>query len=272
MSALVLGRYDEQALTHLFCEEGIFAEVRNKGFTSPRIEISEAGSALPHLRMHAEKDGASHLLLDACLADAIIGPEFFAARGYEVSRPISLAAIYWVRAQDPTMIFAPERPRLPAQQHPGLGILRRVFRVAARMAAELGKDGLANMPKFPHDALIFFRSLLFLFADPKEQGRLEALWRDLDYLGLRDLSLAVSAGMATDERDNPLHWQPGFQVYPLSPMACAYFQSETYTQARAAARQVARYGANLSSMSETLRVFERSPGDTDVRQAGGVLS
>jgi hypothetical protein len=271
MSALVLGCYDDQALTRLFCEEGIVAEIRGKGFDNPRVEVS-ADTALPHVRLHADKHGTSHLLLDACLTDAVIAPEFFLERGLQVVRPMSVAVIHWARVQDPTVRFAGDRPRLPLQEHPGLGILRRVFRVAARMANQLGKDGLANMPKFPHDALIFFRSLLFLFADPAEQGRLEALWRDLDHLGLANLSLAVAAGATRDEKGCPVSWRPGFQVYPLSAAACAYFHSDAYTQARSAARLAARYGVDVASAGEMLGAFERSAAGPEALRAVGALS
>ena len=76
MSALVLGCYDEQALMRLFCEEGIVAEIRGKGFENVRVQAT-TDTAIPHVRMQAEKQGTTHLLLDACLTDAIIAPEFF---------------------------------------------------------------------------------------------------------------------------------------------------------------------------------------------------
>src|SRR6187397_1208260 len=104
MSALVLGCYDEQALTRLFCEEGVIAEIRGKGFENPRVQVT-ADTAIPHMRMYGEKHGASHLLLDTCLTDAVIAPEFFLARGFAIARPISLAVIHWARVQDPTAEF-----------------------------------------------------------------------------------------------------------------------------------------------------------------------
>jgi hypothetical protein len=140
------------------------------------------------------------------------------------------------------------------------------------MANQLGKDGLANMPKFPHDALIFFRSLLFLFVDPVEQGRLEALWRDLDYLGLANLSLAVAAGAALDEKQCAVSWRPGFQVYPLSAAACRYFHSDAYIRARSAARVAAHYHVDLASAGDMLGAFARSAAEPEALRAVGALS
>jgi hypothetical protein len=171
---------------------------------------------------------------------------------------VRLAVVFWVREQDPTREFSSDRPRLPLQTHPGLGILRRVFRVAARMAAELGLDGLANFPKFAHDAAIFYRSRLFLFLDAHEQGRFEAMLRDLGPLGLRDMSLAFVGDAVRDETNETVAWRPGFQVYPLSAELSGYFHSEVYASSVAAAARGARYRVERARLESALRVFEHN--------------
>jgi len=149
---------------------------------------------------------------------------------YSMERPIELAVVHWVREEDPTAAFRADRPPLPLQQHPGLGVLRLAFRVVVRMAAELEKDGVASVPKFFHDAVIFFRSrlFLFLFLDGDEQGRFEALARDLRQLPLRQASLALVSGAVRDDNNTAAYWMPGYQVFPLSALLTAYFHSPQY--------------------------------------------
>jgi hypothetical protein len=190
--------------------------------------VDSAGRALPHALLFGHKAGTRFLLLDGCVGEATVRPAFFARRGYPMERPIELAVIHWVREEDPTAAFAANRPPLPLQQHPGLGVLRLVFRVIVRIAADIGKDGIASVPKFFHDAAIFFHSRLFLFLDGEEQGRFEALARDLNHLRLGDASLALIGGAVRDACARVVAWAPGYQVFPLSPLLTAYFHSPAY--------------------------------------------
>jgi hypothetical protein len=96
------------------------------------------------------------------------------------------------------------------------------------MASELGKDGVVSVPKFFHDAVIFYRSRLFLFLDGTEEGRFEGLMRDLRGLSLGDASLALVSGCVRDATGKLAYWTPGYQVFPLSSVMTAYFHSPRY--------------------------------------------
>lgn len=244
----LFGRFDAAALRQRFTQAGVFEVLAQRGFSRPEVELVAGGQTLPHVYVTGEKDGSRHLLIEACLTDAVVQPSFFVARGYPMEAPASLAVAYWVREQDPTRAFRVDRPQLPLQRHPGLGALRHAFRVIAGMAGELGKDGVACVPKFFHDALIFYRSRLFLFLDPVEQGRFEVLVRHLDDISLRELSLALLNGAVSDQHGVPVIWRPGYQVFPLSQRLTAYFNSpkyETMVTDEAATYRVA-YNAELA--------------------------
>jgi hypothetical protein len=223
-----MNRYDASALRNMFAEAGTLAILERKGFHDLEVVVDCAGRALPHTLLVGHKGGARHVLLDTILGEAVVGPEAFARQGFAIERPIELMAVYWLREEDPTAAFAPERPALPLQHHPGLGVLRSAFRVVVRIANELGKDGVASSPKFFHDAVIFFRSRLFLFLDGKEQGRFQALLRDLQSLNLGDASLAILMGSVRDASGVVAQWTPSFQVFPLGPALTAYLNSPAY--------------------------------------------
>jgi len=226
----VLNRYDASEFRAMFAEAGTLAALERKGFGDLEVVIDCAGRALPHTLLFGSKDGTRYVLLDAILGEAVIGPDFFARQGVAMERQVELAVVHWLREEDPTAAFSPARPALPLQHHPGLGVLRSAFRVVVRIASELGKDGVASAPKFFHDAVIFFRSRLFLFLDGEEQGRFEALLRDLQSLRLGNASLAILAGCIRDTDGNVARWAPSFQVFPLSPELTAYLHSPIYAQ------------------------------------------
>ncbi|HUI26365.1 MAG TPA: hypothetical protein VL403_09810 [Candidatus Kryptonia bacterium] len=247
----VLGRYDAAAIHDLFADAGVLAALTRKGFDHLEVRLEDRGGSLPHIVLSGCKRGEPFLLLDACLGEAVVRPEFFARRGYPMERPVELAVIRWVREQDPTAQFRPDRPRLPLQRHPGLGVLRHAFRIVVRMAADLGKDGVASVPKFFHDAVIFHRSRLFLFLDGAEQGRFEALARDLRSLSLGDASLALVSRCVHEVQRGVIEWFPGYQVFPISPPLTGYFHSDEYAARVTEALQAHRFVCSLEELSRT---------------------
>ena len=223
----LLRRYDEGMVRKLFEDEGVFAALGQRGFHDFVVGIEE-GTGLPHTRLSAEKEGRRWLLLDASIVESSVPAEFFRQRGYGMKRPVSLALLYWLREEDPTTAFTPDRPPLPLQRHPGLGVLRRAFKVIITIARGCDLDGVACVPKFFHDAAIFYRSRLFLFLDPAEEGRFESLLRDAGSLPLSAAFALLSAGAVQDNAGSAVRWNPGLQVFPISPTLTAYFHSPQY--------------------------------------------
>lgn len=254
----VLGRYDAAVMRQLLEEAGMIDALQRKGFSRIEVIIDTAGRALPHTLIFGSKQGRRLLLLDACIGEAIVRPKFFRTRGYPMERPIDLAVVHWVREEDPTLRFAPTRPPLPLQEHPGLGVLRRAFRVVTRVAADLGKDGVVSVPKFFHDALIFFHSRLFLFLDPQEQGRFESLRRDLAHLRLGDASLALASGAVRDTRGAIATWTPGYQVFPLSPTLTTYLHSAHYAERVALTVDQLHFTVDTAAFSVAAAEIERA--------------
>jgi hypothetical protein len=245
----VLGHFDAGVIRQYIDEAEILSALAEKGFVEFEVTVGSAGYALPHTLLFGSKGGERFLLLDACVGEATVRPEFFRHREYVIERPIDLAVVHWVREEDPTAPFRADRPPLPLQRHPGLGVLRRAFRVITRMAAELGKDGIVSVPKFFHDAVIFYRSRLFLFLCGTEQGRFEALMRDLRHLSLRDASLALVAGCVHDAERAAVQWVPSYQVFPLSAVATAYFHSPQYASQVTAALNQCRFTCDATDLT-----------------------
>lgn len=253
----ILGRYDADDLLALFSDEGVLAAIGRRGFDRFAFEVTKADSPLPHARLHGRKNGTDHVLLDTCLSEIRLDSASASRCGYGGDLPIDLLVVYWLREQDPTATFDAGHPRLPLQQHPGLGVLRKAFRVALRIAKDLSKDGIAALPKFYHDASIFYGSRLFLFLDPREQGRFEALQRDLAELSLADASLATIGDAVRSPDGLPARWQPGFLVMPLAPRITDWFHSSRYQQAVLAEAGARRFTLDVDAWRAAKRVFEQ---------------
>lgn len=222
----ILDRYDAAGLRRMFDEEGILFALAERGFRDFDITVAESG--LPGVRLFGHKNDQNWLLLEASITEYTVPPDCFRRLGHDIDRPVRLALAYWLREEDPTVSFAAGRPPLPLQRHPGLGVLRNAFHVLTRMARERGLDGVACVPKFFHDAVIFFRSRLFLFLSAEEEGRFEALLRDLGSLPLGIASTRIGCGDVRNDKGEPELWSPGLQVCPLTPVLTAYFNSPAY--------------------------------------------
>lgn len=190
-------------------------------------------------RLELRARGGRVALLDLRLAEGSLPVEEPLARrrGLEL---LSLLTIRWLALQDPRGRFSRERPRLPGQRFPGLGLSKPVVLRLLHWARAWGKDGLVNAPEYYHNAV--FYSAIFRFVSPARQGRFEALRRDLARLSVARASAAVDAGrVVASPGDTPVVWDPGEMLTPLTAGVEAYFASREYAEAVAAAREAVAY-------------------------------
>jgi hypothetical protein len=231
---LFLGRLTDDGLRAELAAAGIPAFLATRGFPDIRVG-TDLAEGEHRLRIDAADDGA--LLVELRLAEMAI-PLPAALRGVG-PEALHVLAVLWAALQNPRASFTPDRPRLPGQDHPGLGIGRRLYELLRGWAGALGKDALLNVPEHYHNAL--FYEAPFRFLDPTEQGRFEALRRDLAGLGVADASFAIEQGRVRDEGDRTYAWDPGAMVAPITPALAAVVASAPYLEAVEAAREAARF-------------------------------
>lgn len=261
----VLGRYDARKIGQLFDDAGIYAALTRRGFSDFEVAIDRVKSGLPHLHLYARKETEQCALLDACIMESVVQAEFFRERGCPMEGPLDVVSLYWLREEDPTARFSSERPPLPLQRYPGLGILRAAFQVIVRMARERGKDGIACVPKFFHDAAIFFRSRLFLFLDGSEQGRFEALLHSFGTLPLGTASLLLASDGVKDCEGQVTRWGLSPQMFPISDRLRDYFNSAPYAAAVASAFERSRFTWDSEALVQARELARRSSLRMDPR-------
>ncbi len=232
---LFLGRLTAAALDAALEAAGIQSFLATRGHPAVRVDTDLADGE-HRLRVVAAGDDA--LLVELRLAE--MKTPVPAALDGEGPETLHVLAVLWVVSQDPRASFTPERPRLPGQDHPGLGVGRRLYEVLRGWAVAWGKDALLNVPEHYHNAL--FYAAQFRFLDPVEQGRFEALRRDLSGLGVAEASFAIEEGRVRDEAaDRTYAWDPGAMVAPVGAAAGAIVAGERYRDVVASARDGARF-------------------------------
>jgi hypothetical protein len=178
-------------------------------------------------------------LVDLRLAEttSVVTEPILRGAGFEV---LSVLLNTWLSLQDPRARFTEARPRLPGQKRPGLGLARAFYTLMARWAHEWGKDAVLATPEYFHNAVFYSRA--FRFLSPAEQGRFDALRRDLASLSIAAASAVVDEGRVLDlAAGRPLQWNPGLMASPVGETLSRAFEAEAYRQAAEAARQAARF-------------------------------
>jgi acetoin utilization deacetylase AcuC-like enzyme len=217
-------------------ELGILDRIRARGFRHPAISLDAPRGLGPILRIHAGADRDELLM------------ELKAARSRSTVPGFEVLEVNWLRLQNPREGFAPQRPQLPGQQHPGLGILREVAGWLVVVAEQLGLDGIAFVPSQYYMAAVGAHQLKFL--DPEDQGRFEALRHALRRLGVARANLAIDAGRVVDRlTGQPYRWEPAVTVLPVSDQLRAVVSSRAYRDVADRARQALSF--NVTDRSGT---------------------
>lgn len=233
---LFLGRFEADALRAELEAAGVLRGLAARGYPEV-VLLTEYSGGEHRLRVDSTDGGPS--LIDLRLAEGTTLSEepLLRASGLEV---LSFLSIHWLSLQDPRRAFTPERPQLPGQRYPGLGLARPMVERILLWARTWGKDGVLNLPEYYHNAVFYARA--FRFIAPERQGRFEALRRDLGQLPVAQASAAIEQGRVLEEPwGAPLRWEPGEMVTPLSDGVRGFLDSRAYQAATAKARDGAHF-------------------------------
>jgi hypothetical protein len=224
----VLGHYSTQGLELLFERLGVFERLRSLGFPSPAVDVAEAAGLGHTVRVFGERE-RRHLLIELR-----IGRSRSAVPGCEV------AFVEWLLLQNPRAAFPPDRPPLPGQQHPGLGMLGLMAGTLVLACEQAGLDGVAHVLSHFHLAVVGRWHLRFL--DPAAQARFDAMREALDGLSLADAERALADGRVRDAATGAVaRWVPALAVMPVSERLRAMVQGAEHEAAVAEARARLRY-------------------------------
>jgi acetoin utilization deacetylase AcuC-like enzyme len=199
----LLGYYSTHGVELALERYGLLSRLREMGFTTPTIEFDFDNPTGHTLRIFADRAKTE------LVVEARVRRDQRTLPGFEV------LFVEWLMLQNPHAHFPPHRPRLPGQQHPGLGMLRDAVAMFLLICERLELDGLAFVPAHYHLAAQSRRFLRFV--DIADEARFRALQRDLRDLPLAAASRAIDAGRVVDAATGePLTWRPGPMVIPVS--------------------------------------------------------
>jgi hypothetical protein len=215
---LLLGTYSVEGLELALARFGLLGELRRLGYGPFRVTVSNGAVGDRAQLFGRGEDGDEHRLIECVLEKREVAGE-------------PVLYVHWLTLRHPRARFSAQRPPLPDQEVPGLGLAREMTALFARIAERLGLAGIAFRPAGFHTAYAGRAQLRFV--DPGRQGRFEALMRDLAGIPLPAATAAVASGQVLLDGE-PYRWEPDEMVLWRTPHAEDH-------QAIAAARQAVRF-------------------------------
>jgi len=199
----VLGEYSRHGIELTLERLGILNQVRAKGFACPSVTVHLASSLGHTVRLYGDAQHRELLMELRMRRDksTMSGMEFLYAE--------------WLLLQNPRKQFASARPRLPGQEHPGLGLLAEIVALMVVMCERIGLDGIMFVPAHYYMAALGRRHLMFM--NTEDARFYAAISRAVSGLALAEATSAIENGSVVNSVDGAVvKWHTPLMVLPIN--------------------------------------------------------
>lgn len=208
---------------------GVFGALERRGWTEPTIETRAEDNR--HLFfLEAEKPGVEgrRRLVELALRRDLLHASNEVGLP-EVEPTYEVLTVDWMHLADPSRRFTPERPRLPGQRWPGLGMGERILELIYRTVDRLELDAMLTVGERFHNAALYVREMPFF--EPFYAAQLSAI--EDEVFGRQGLSLAQAAwalewGLLQREDGRPFSWRGEAMLHPSAPTLKRYFNARAW--------------------------------------------
>jgi acetoin utilization deacetylase AcuC-like enzyme len=216
-----LGYFSRHGVELLLEQAGVLPQLRARGFRTLRVDLDGREGQGQTLRILSE-DRPDELLV-----------ELRAERSRSAVAGMETVAVEWLLLQNPREPFSERRPRLPGQQHPGLGLLRDFMGWLVVVCEAHRLDGVFFVAAHYHIAMQSRRLVRPLH--PGDEARLRATAAALEGVPLAEATAAVEEGRIVEgEAGRAVEWRPVATVLPVSERLLALVGGPEYEAAVAA--------------------------------------
>ncbi len=209
-----------------YSEQGLRLALKRYGFVA---KLRELGYEQTDIRFGVREDGSHFLVIfeppfdkDRVIAELLV-------RKTALDELFPVLKVEWLCLQNPKSSFSDEKPRLPGQNYPGLGLGKDVLSAIILMALRLKYQAVTNVADHFHNAYIY--SETFHFHKPEDAARFKdfCLFMKSEGLSLSDSAWALEEGkIFLKGEDTPYHWEPAVQILPLRSSLAGKYTSEEY--------------------------------------------
>lgn len=259
-----LGFYTRDGLRVALEKYGFFRDLQRLGFYEFDIEIRTSDPDEQLFRLHCTEPNVDEPLVELLVRRDFIRPQTPLDERVTDSH-LPVLTVKWLLLQNPVEQFTADRPPLPGQRHPGLGVGAQVLEMLRNICHRLGLAGIANVPSYFHNAL--FYSDEFRHFDPLRQGAFLALCRDVMPALGNDITAASWALhwelVHNGDRDEPFRWFQELMVDPISRPLVDYFDDQAFHRETQKSLTAHNFTVDRRALERTLRRRGLDPFDPD---------
>ena len=226
----LFGRYEAAEVRERLDASGLLAGLAARGYKDPSLALSCADPADQRICLFSGEPIRERLLMEVRLLLSLFHPRHPIGPFREDSA-FRMLVVHWLVLSDPDRGFTVDRPRLPGQERPGLGLLDEALSLLTAFSRELAVAGVLDVPEHFHTALFYSRA--FRYLDPESEGRFRAIARDLAGVPLALASDAIREGCLVDRATGaPMEWPVAEQVMAVRGPLRRFVRSGEYRGAR----------------------------------------
>jgi hypothetical protein len=256
---LLFGRFDVGEVRSRLARAGILEGISRRGIPEPLLGLECEDPADQRVSLYAGAASRDRLLFEARMELCRFHPRKEIGPFTE-ENSFRMLIVHWLGLSDPDRPFTVDRPRLPGQQRPGLGLMPQCLELLRDLGRELALDGVLDVPDHFHTALFYARA--FRFLEPECEGRFQAMVRSLKGIPLALASEAVELGCLVDPTTGePVPWEAAEQVLPVRGPLRRYLLSSGYRVRRDQAFSAFRGGIDWDAYREKI-ASKKSSGNT----------
>jgi hypothetical protein len=237
-SQYFLGYYSEDGMTAALKEYGFFDALAHRGLRDPVLHFDLTDPYLHRLSVHCDGVVEPETKLVDLRARLVHRPLNEALTEHLGDAPFDFLFVEWLLLQHPRRRFTRQRPPLPGQTYPGLGIGFEVFQLLLIMAERLRLGGILNVPLHYHNAALYHVRSTFL--DPEAEGRFRALRRDLGDRLLAEATWAVHDGCVIQD-GQPFEYSGTEQLCAVRRRVRSFFRQPGFRRRREQAMASSRF-------------------------------
>jgi hypothetical protein len=224
-TSLFLGRFSMPEVRAVLGKKNFYREARDRELLPLVFDLDSSEYPVQRLRIFQEEKDPEKLIVDLKIREGRLAPKDHLRldpRFYEYEFLI----LEWLTLQNPGLGFTRKRPPLPGQQHPGLGLRKKVVDIFVYLARLLRKDGLLAFPAYFHNALLFSR--FFHFLNPEKAAEVRAIRKSFPDIPFKHLAWIVYLNCLRREDGGVYEWQAEGQIVPLRKELKDYCDSRDY--------------------------------------------
>lgn len=207
------GFYSRSGMRRVLEAYGIHRALEERGLASYQVAFSTTGVSDHRLQLLLDGvEDDDHRLLDLKVTLRRMAEHELGGGG---DRRLDVLELVWLAMQDSTAVFTSDRPRLPGQRHPGLGIANVMHNMVLLMARRLRREAVLNVPERFHLALIYLEAG-YLAVDDDWLREVVATYRAVGDLPLAAAAWAAERGCLRRADGGEWRYRPGPVVAPVS--------------------------------------------------------